>query len=396
MASVHRLYQKPKSGRAKRELRSKFWYAKFRASDGRVVMRATKATERRKAEEIARQLERDAWKIREGDFTEATYHKNVSELLERVGMPVLSTVSTEKFFREWLQGKARRGSSQGTLSRYKPVVENFLVSLGDKASAKLATVSVRDVEKFHDGEIAAGKGPTTAAFGLSIVRSVFNVARRQGVVALNPAEQVEKVSVTGEERVPFRAEQVRALLSLANSEWAGAILFAYHCGIRLGDAAKLTWTNIDLADSTVTFRPQKTRDANAVITAVLHAELRDFLMQMEVPANDAPNAPLFPSLYGRSTGSHAGLSNEFTQMMRAAGIDRTAGVEKKGKGRQFNKLGFHSLRHSFISNLANADVSADVRREIAGHSSDQVHSRYVHLNLETQRRALSLVPRVRE
>lgn len=129
MASVHRLYQRPKIGRAKRELRSKFWYAKFRASDGRVAMRKTGKTERKAAEEIGRQLERDASKIREGDFTEATYRKNVSDLLERVGLPTLSTVSAEKFFTDWLQSKEKRGSAQGTLSRYKAVIEGFLASL---------------------------------------------------------------------------------------------------------------------------------------------------------------------------------------------------------------------------------------------------------------------------
>lgn len=198
----------------------------------------------------------------------------------------------------------------------------------------------------------------------------------------------------GEQRAPFKPEQVRALLNVANSEWKGAILFAFHCGIRLGDAAKLTWANIDLAESAVIFRPQKARahDTNALITAVLRDEVRDYLMRL--PASDVPNAPLFASLYGRCTGSHAGLSNEFGRLMHLAGIDRTAGTEKAGKGRRFNKLGFHSLRHTFISNLANADVSADVRREIVGHSSDEIHRRYTHLNLETQRRALSRVPRV--
>jgi integrase len=67
------------------------------------------------------------------------------------------------------------------------------------------------------------------------------------------------------------------------------------------------------------------------------------------------------------------------------------GVKKegKGKGRQFQTLGFHSLRHSFVSRLANAEVSADVRKQIVGHSSDEIHQRYVHLELALQKSALS-------
>jgi hypothetical protein len=44
--------------------------------------------------------------------------------------------------------------------------------------------------------------------------------------------------------------------------------------------------------------------------------------------------------------------------------------------------------------LANADISADVRKEIAGHSSDEVHRRYVHLELSAQRRAIERIASV--
>jgi integrase len=46
-------------------------------------------------------------------------------------------------------------------------------------------------------------------------------------------------------------------------------------------------------------------------------------------------------------------------------------------------LGYHSLRHSFVSRLANLEVLPDVRRQLAGHSSDEIHRRYVHLDLFT-------------
>jgi integrase len=74
--------------------------------------------------------------------------------------------------------------------------------------------------------------------------------------------------------------------------------------------------------------------------------------------------------------------------MDKAGITVPVGVEKEGKGRQFRALGFHSLRHSFISRLANSEVSADVRQEMVGHSSDEIHRRYTHLDLSLQQKAI--------
>jgi integrase len=75
--------------------------------------------------------------------------------------------------------------------------------------------------------------------------------------------------------------------------------------------------------------------------------------------------------------------------MERAGVYSDRGAEKKGKKRQFRTLGFHSLRHTFVSELANADVPADVRRQISGHNDERIHERYTHLDVKTKRRALS-------
>ena len=74
--------------------------------------------------------------------------------------------------------------------------------------------------------------------------------------------------------------------------------------------------------------------------------------------------------------------------MIKAGIAYAVSDKPKGKGRGFAAFSFHSLRHSFISRLANADITADVRKEIVGHTSDDIHRRYTHLDLTTQQRAL--------
>ena len=114
-------------------------------------------------------------------------------------------------------------------------------------------------------------------------------------------------------------------------------------------------------------------------------------MGQGLQAGDDFRAPLFPSLHGRKPGSSGGLSNAFNQLMARAGIRAPMGEKKTGKGRQFRQLGFHDLRHTMISNFANADIPADVRKEIAGHSSDEIHRRYVHLDLSAQRRALERI-----
>jgi integrase len=53
------------------------------------------------------------------------------------------------------------------------------------------------------------------------------------------------------------------------------------------------------------------------------------------------------------------------------------------------------LRRSFISGLANAGVSPDVRQKLAGHADARVHAGYTHHEIETLRAAIGKLPGLR-
>jgi integrase len=53
----------------------------------------------------------------------------------------------------------------------------------------------------------------------------------------------------------------------------------------------------------------------------------------------------------------------FKRLMERAGIDDGVARKKDGKlGRNVSRLSFHSLRHSFNSAMANADVPLEIRQ----------------------------------
>jgi integrase len=293
------------------------------------------------------------------------------------------------YFESWLESKRTLGKAQSSIDRYRGVLEAFKLSLPEKRrDALLASVSALEVEHFRNSEKLSGKGASTVNFGLKVLRGLFNDARRKALITSNPAEAVEWLPEETEERLPFDEEQVKALLARADNEWRGMILLGYHAGLRLTDCANLIWDSIDLAAHTLCFRAKKTakRTGNKLSTIALHQDIMTYLDSL--PVSDQAGQKLFPSLAGRESGSHGGLSNAFGRLIAQANITVPVGVEKTGKGRRFRALGFHSLRHSFISRLANAQVSVDVRKELTGHSSDEVHRRYTHLDLSLQRKAI--------
>lgn len=73
-------------------------------------------------------------------------------------------------------------------------------------------------------------------------------------------------------------------------------------------------------------------------------------------------------------------SEVFTRIVKRAGIDLMI-VQGKGK-QKFTKRTFHSLRHGFISALANSGVSEEVRMKRTGYASSDMHKKYTHLSTE--------------
>lgn len=373
-----------------RKPRSPFWMAKFRSGDGRIVMRSTKQRDLRLARKVADSWEDAARKSRAGELTQAASVKLLNELLERTGERIV-TISTRDYFAEWLARKTTHGKASSTVKRYQPVLDGFVDFLGGaRAAASLASVTPMEIDRFRDRELNDGKSASTADFALKVLRAVFAEAHRKGIIPTNPATGVSLLGGATEEREPFTDAQLAELMAVADEDWRGMILFGVHAGLRLTDAADLTWLNLDLAAKTLSYRAKKTaarkqgKEKDTVV--VLHPDLLKWCESLH--AGDKPDAPLFPALHGRKSGSAGGLSNAFARLMERAGIHAPLGEAKQGKGRRFRALGFHSMRHSFISRLLNLDVLPDVRQALAGHSSDDAHRRYCHLDLATQARAI--------
>jgi|GEM_PF-124345 len=368
--------------------RSPYWIAKFRNGDT-VTYRSTKQKNRSDALSIALEWERQARDAHKGEMTQSTVLKFANELLARVGQDSVGKVSTQTFATEWLTKGIKADS---TRRRYESVITGFLSFLGPaRTKASIGSVTADEIEKFRDKELSQGKKASTADFGVKVLRAMFESARKKNQRLDNPADAVEAIPVNQQERRSFSDTEISLLLSKAGSEWQGMIILGAFAGLRLNDAANIRWDQIDLRNESLTFMPAKTAIRTAKrITLALHPMLVEYLKRQS--SNRSQNDVLFPSLAGKKSGSAGGLSNQFAGLLVSTGLrEKPIPAEAKkqiSRGRAFNALGFHSTRHYFISKLANADVPTDVRKALAGHSEDSAHSKYTHLEVATQRRAI--------
>jgi len=375
--------------------KSPYWTACFSDETGKARKRSTKTGDRKQALKMAIEFESAAKKAGAMELTLSVATKVLSEFVERVHGESLDTLTIADHFTKHLASLQAGKTRASSLNRYRPIFDSFLAFLGPRASrARLASVTVREVESWRDSELASGKSISTANFAVKVLSGVFTAAKRRGEIPSNPCQSVGVLEADAEERIVFTDAQIRDLLEKADGEWTGMVLFGYHCGLRLADAANLRFNQI--ADGVLTFRDKKTshrkRKSKQETKIVLAADLREYLANLPTPIN--PEQPIFSSLAGKASGSHGGLSNSFARLMSKAGIDAAKGEAKEGKGRQFSSLSFHSLRHTCLSRLSNSGASATVTKQIAGHSTDAVHEGYLHTDLKAQRKIIKLQPRL--
>ncbi len=361
--------------------------------DGKRVQRSTGQSDRAKAAEVCLAWARASRMAVEGSFTADTARRILAQIGEIIGVEAAHTVKAGDFLRDWSQSKEVT-KAPATAKRYGKIIADFLAFIGEaRAGKSLAGITAADVTRFRDKQIEDGLTPASANLTVKVLRTPFNAARRQGIILTNPAEAVEMLPAEAGERQTFTREQIAAILGAADGEWRGMILLGACQGLRLGDAARLTWANVDTARQSLILTPQKTsRGARRRAEEYpMHPDVAAYVESL--PAGDDPKAPLFPRLCGREVGGAHGLSREFRKLMHAAGIYAEGeGAKKKGgRGRRFMELSFHSLRHTAISEQANQGIAREVRMKLSGHKS-AVHDRYTHHELDTLRREVEKVP----
>lgn len=368
--------------------------AKYRAEDGRIVMRSTKQKNRGDAMRVALTWEKAAAQARVGELTQASAVKILNEMMLATTGETLKRRSIETVMNDYVATRSSTGKASSTSARYKPIVKSFLSSLSEiRRKAAVASLTVEEIQNWQHAEFASGKSAKTVNMGTAVIRAALEGCRRQGEVLMNVADGVESASGNSEKRQPFTPVEVGLLLGSSvgeYAEWKTAVLFGVCAGLRLGDATSVLWGQVNLAEGYLDVTPDKTDEP---VTIALSAQLREHLESLPKKGH---NAPLMPKLAGRKTGSNgqnAGLSNEFKRLMTKAGVIPKPGLKKEGKGRQVQKKSFHSLRHTFTSTVVSSGAGDAVTKSMTGHTTDEAFRRYVHLGLEEQRGALKAFPR---
>ena len=363
--------------------KSPFWMAVYRNEQNQWRKKTTKKTAKTAALALAIEWERAAGLGRDKILTEAVSREVIGGILERTTGEKLRQSTVREFCAEWMRGKTNSRQA-GTATRYESSVARFNELLGVKADRPISAVTPHDCQKFYDQLAEKKLAPATMRVEMKTISSVFNFARRLGLIATNPAAAVQLPErIKQVKRKVFTPAQVQMLINEATPEWKTCILLGYYAGLRLSDCVTLTWEAVDFVGGKVVVETHKTGET---LEIPLHPTLK---AQLSKIAGDSTGA-ICPGLAAVPVGGRSGLSKQFLAIMRRAGIGNDA-VDTGGQ-RQLSRLSFHALRASFNSGLHNKGVDQELRRKLTGHKSDAMNDRYTRTEIQTLRDAVNKLP----
>lgn len=239
----------------------------------------------------------------------------------------------------------------------------------------IQSIGLKDVEKFM--LYLQRKVKKGYRVYVRTIKAAFNKAKDWGYVKENYFQKVKLPKKQQVKPVFLNIDQLLVICDhLKNETIKDIVVFAFYTGMRLDEIVNLRLKNVDLQNKVITVGDDcfTTKGRNQRFIPISDETLGTILSQQKrkkvIPIN---KAYLFCKDNGkRFTGDY--ISKRFKLACKTAGADPS--------------IHFHSLRHSFASNLVQKGVPLYTIKELLGHSSISTTEIYSHLNMDSLREAI--------
>ena len=306
--------------------------------------------EAREAAEREARAQAEADNVTFGHYFEKTYFPTF-----QVGRKKETTRKANEHFKKWLD----------------PVIGNI----------PLKDVKPFTLEKIKKNILDAGRSPRTLQYVLATFRQVWNMARRDGLVAGDtPTRNIKRPKIDNR-RVRFLShKEADTLLNALREKDATAYnmaLLSLHTGLRMGEIVKLKWGHIDTERGLIRVMDAKGGVGRAAFMTERVKAMFEGLTQGE------PEGLIFTRITGKP----------LLEMPRVYFEVVTALKFNEGITDPRQKVVAHTLRHTFASWHVTAGTDIYTLKELLGHSVIQMTERYSHLAPATLQNATQNIER---
>lgn len=284
--------------------------------------------------------------------------------------PKKKEVKTKEFASEWFEVYVMTNNRFSEQTNKKRMLGKHLVpSFGALCLSEIDTALV---ERFKARLAASKLKPKTVNNILACLGKMLHTAEEWGYATAEPRIRLLKVP---EQRPDFLSESEEArLLRAAEARggyWLVMVLLGLQAGLRIGEILALRWCDLEF-ESTAD-RPHGS----------LTVRQSAWYGMVSAPKNGRERTvPLTARLHETLLG-HRHLRGEFVvcteegRLLRQDDVD--SGLRAACRRGSVRPMGWHLLRHTFASRLAQRGVPLQAIKELLGHSTLSMTLRYAHL-----------------
>ncbi len=295
----------------------------------------------------------------------------------------LPDINFRELSEKWLKLKVNEIRPK-TLASYKPHVKRLVEHFG---SYKVKNIGQEQVEQWAMNLTSKdGFSPDTATRCITILKGIFRKGMQWGYLSRNPAEFVKRPQIKKHDADFLEPQEIRKLISETDKRYKALIMFASLSGCRISEILGLRWTDVDFNSGRVFirqtlqgnkfFEPKTAASRRAIdIPPILIDELKTHQARLAVELSSNEHDLVFPNLNGNPMDSQ-NLRRRFLEpALKRAGI---------------RQVGFHALRHSYVSMLVAQGENIKTIQQLVGHSSAKITwDTYSHLFNGTTKKAVN-------
>jgi integrase len=299
-------------------------------------------------------------------------------------------ISLAAAFPFFVQSPARPQCGEGQLGNYHESWTKLTRFLADKHPEAR---TVDDILSSHVAEFCSDAGmsslsPNTFNQTLGRLRTIYGTLCPGGMPGDGPfdgvREKKRQKNAPSTGRRELSEAELRCVCAAAEGEYRTMLAIGLYTALRMGDAATLRWEEVNFDQGFIARVAHKT---GKLVKVPLHAELRAML-EAGTP-KQLRGGFVLPSIGAAYSKDRRRVSAEVQDLFKGCGLAVQA--RNAGQKNATCVVGFHSLRHSFVTICAKAGVPLGIVQELCGHGSPAIQRAYLHMG-DAAGKAIAALP----
>ncbi|MBV6421188.1 MAG: Tyrosine recombinase XerC [Ignavibacteriaceae bacterium] len=270
-----------------------------------------------------------------------------------------NSIILSKFRDEYINYLSHSKSKAYIERSIKPSFKFLIEFTGD---ILLADLTVRLLDNFINSRFKISQ--SSASLYYRTIKAALTKAVTWDYLTTNPLKQIKAPKVT--KSIPVfisEAELIEIILHTSSPLMKNIFTFAFYTGMRLGEILNMQWDWIDKNQNLIIIKNSDgfTTKSKKERIIPIHQKVKKILDQQSI--NNVSNYVFMNGSVNTLNAEY--VSKQFKKALRSAKLN--------------DDIHFHSLRHSFASNLVQRGVNLYVVKELLGHEDIKTTQVYSHL-----------------